>query len=85
MGQGREPSEIYDYLPMVGGKTTSKLSVAAYEESNAGHQLLVTKHENSGAECWFPDFGKFETSFAPKSVDDASVYSIQELVGNVTN
>lgn len=49
MGQRGEPSEIYNHLPMVDGKTTAKLSIAAYEESDAGNQLLVTEHENSSA------------------------------------
>lgn len=84
MGQRGEPSKIYNYLPMVGGKTTAKLGIAAYEDSDAGNQLLVTERENSSAKSWLPNFCKFGTSFAPPApfdIDDASVYTGQKAFG----
>ena len=85
MGQGGEPSEIDDRLPMIGRNPTTKLDIATYEKSKAGHQLLVTEHENSIAESWFPDPGRPRTRFTPERVDDASVYTVQEFIRDVAN
>ena len=85
MGQGGEPRKIDYHLPMEDGKSTTKLGIAADEKSNTGHQLLIAKHENSGAECWLPNLGRFRTISAPYSINDASVYTIQEVLGDVAN
>ena len=85
MGKGGEPSKVNNNLPIIAGKPTRKLGIAAGEYSDARYQLRVTEHKNSPPKYRLPGSGGFRTSFAPNEIDETSVDTVQIFCGDAAN